>query len=179
MKFWTAYSFMVLNLSNAALAAGPGGHGSPKDLIAPAVNVFILFAVLAWKLKKPMHEHFIARSDEVANTLERASLKSKEAQMMLDLEAKKTANLDNEVKKINQQIEADLVNYEKALSREVEDKTHKLKIDANAKILADKKSLMDELNVQLLDQVLNKTKTTIKTNKEFQSKVSHKLLQGL
>jgi hypothetical protein len=48
-----------------------------------------------------------------------------------------------------------------------------------AKIQADKKEVMDELNTELLNQVISKTKSTIKTNKDYQNKVSSKLLQGL
>ena len=46
-------------------------------------------------------------------------------------------------------------------------------------IKADKKAVLDELNAELLNQVILKTKTTIKTNKDYQNKVSSKLLQGL
>jgi hypothetical protein len=38
---------------------------------------------------------------------------------------------------------------------------------------------MDELNAELLEQVIAKTKSTIKNNKDHQSKVSTKMLQGL
>lgn len=177
MHFWTAYAVIALTISKA-YAAG-GGHGSVTDLIAPAVNVGILLGVLGWKLKEPLKNYFTTKSQEVANTLERASLKSKEAQMMLDGETRKMANLQNELKAIHAQSENDVLTFEKNLSKETEDKTHKLKADANSKIQADKKAALDELNAELLNQVIAKTKTTIKTNKDYQNKVSSKLLQGL
>ena len=181
MRFWTAYAFLALGITKAYAAGGAhgGGHGSVTDLLAPAVNVGILLGVLVWKLKGPLKEHFVSKSTEIANTLERASLKSKEAQMMLEAEERKVANLPNEIKAINQQSETDVVVFEKNLSKETEDKTHKLKTDATMKIQADKKALMDELNAELLNQVIAKTKSTIKTNKDYQNQVSTKLLQGL
>lgn len=178
MRFWTAYAFLALGIAKSYAAAG-GGHGSITDLIAPAINVGILLGVLIWKLKGPLKEHFDNRANEVSNTLERANLKAKEAQMMLEGEERKSANLANEIKQINQQSETDVLVYEKNLSKETEDKTQKLKVDANQKIQADKKGMMDELNAELLNQVITKTKSTIKTNKEYQNKVSSKLLQGL
>ena len=75
--------------------------------------------------------------------------------------------------------ESDVSHFEKTLSKETEDKAQKLKTDANSKIQADKKALMDDLNAELLNQVIKKTKSTIKTNKDYQDKVSTKLLQGL
>lgn len=181
MRFWTAYAVLALTVTKAYAESAHGGghHASPMDLIAPAVNVGILLGFLAWKLKKPMHDAFVAKADEVSNTLERASLKSKEAKMMLEGEERKMANLQNEIKTIHSQADNDVATFEKNLAKETEDKTQKLKVDANSKIQADKKALMDEVSAELLNQVIAKTKTTIKTNKDYQSKVSTKLLQGL
>lgn len=173
--------FLLSLTSTVALANSEGGghHGSAADLIAPAVNVAILIGILVWKLKTPLRNYFVTMSENVSNTLERASNKSKEAQVMLENEQRKLMNLENEVKNIKQQSANDVATYEKNLARETEEKTHKLKADAQTKIQADKKAIMDDLNAELLNQVIAKTKTTIKGNKDYQSRVSNKLLQGL
>lgn len=180
MRFWTAYAFFILGLATKAWSSENGGHhGSASDLIAPAINVALLVGFLVWKLKGPLHTMFTKKAEDVSNTLERASLKSKEAHMMLENEKRKLTTLSNEIKTINQHAENDVLTFEKNLTKEIEDKTHKLKTDATHKIAADKKALVDDLNAQLLDQVIAQTKQTIKTNKEFQSKASTKLLKGL
>lgn len=187
MRFWTAYAVIALSISKAFAegahhgAAHGGEHHAPgiTSLIAPAVNVAILLGVLVWKLKGPLKDYFVGQAKDVANTIERASLKSKEAQIMLEGEERKMSNLQNEIKNIHSQSETDVLVYEKNLSKETEEKAHKLKADANMKIQADKKAMIDELNTELLNQVITKTKTTIKTNKDYQNKVSNKLLQGL
>lgn len=174
------FSTLVLLCASSAFAAGDGGHGgSITDLIAPAINVALLFGVLAWKIKGPLSEHFKSKSREIANTIERADIKAKEAQIMLDNEKRKLATVDSEVSTIKQQSEQDVAVYEKNLSRETEEKTHKLKVDAESKIQADKKALMDQISSELLTQVISKTKSTIKGNKDYQNKVSEKLLSGL
>lgn len=175
MRFLTTFALFT---STAALAAGDA-HSSAADLIAPAVNVALLAGFLIWKLKKPLSDSFTKKSEDVTNTLERASLKSKEAQMMLENEQRKIANLSAEMKSITDQAEADVRSYETSLQKETDDKIQKLKADAAAKVAADKKAIMDELNAQLLGEVIAKTKTTIKSNKDLQSKASTKLLQGL
>ena len=181
MSSLKAFVFLTIALSAAAFASSEGGahHGSVSDLVAPAVNVLVLVGFLVWKLKTPLKNHFDTNATEISNTLERASLKSKEAKIMLETQEKKMANLSSEVKTIQTQADSDVIHYEKILAKETEEKTHKLKVDANSKIQADKKTAMDELNAELLDQVIKKTKSTIKTNKDYQSKVSTKLLQGL
>ena len=181
MRSWTVYAFLGLGIAKAYSAgnADGAGHATITDLIAPIFNVGILLGVLVWKIKSPLKAYFVARSNEVSNTLERANLKSKEAKMMLEGEQRKMTNLAKEIKSINDQYESDVLVFEKKLSKETEDKTQKLKLDAGSKIQADKKSVTDELNAELLGQVIAKTKSTIKTNKEHQNKVSTKLLQGL
>lgn len=182
MRFWTAYAIFALAVTKAYAEGGghgAGHHSSITDLIAPVINVGILLGVLIWKIKGPLKAHFDNKSLEVQNTLERASLKSKEAQIMLEGETRKLSNLQNEMKAIEDQAKSDVLYFEKSTSKETEDKTHKLKSDANLKIQADKKAVMDDLHAELLNQVISKTKTTIKTNKDYQNKVSTKLLQGL
>lgn len=176
MRFIATYALLICS---SAFAAGDSGHGSAADLIAPAVNVALLAGFLVWKLKKPLSDSFTKKSEEITNTIERASLKSKEAQMMLENEQRKITNLSSEMKTLNDQSEADVKAFEQKLAKETDEKVQKMKVDATSKISADKKAIMDELNAELLNQVIAKTKTTIKTNKDYQSKASNKLLQGL
>jgi F0F1-type ATP synthase membrane subunit b/b' len=175
---------VTLIMSTAAAASGDGHGGdhhasSITSLLAPAVNVSILIGLLVWKLKKPFESFFTNKATEVENTLERASLKSKEAKIMLEGEERKMANLSSEIKSIQSQAQNEISTYEKNLSKETEDKIQKLKVDANSKIQADKKGMLDELNEELLSAVVEKTKSKIKSNKEYQDKAAAKLLQGL
>ena len=181
MRLLATYALLASASVFASEHAAHGAHHAPSatTLIAPAVNVIILVGFLVWKLKKPLADSFTKKAEDVTNTLERASLKSKEAQMMLENEQRKISNLSSEMKNITDQSDADVKTFEKNLQKETEDKIQKLKADATSKIAADKKAIMDELNAELLNQVIAKTKTTIKTNKDFQSKASTKLLQGL
>ena len=176
MLIYTAYFFCALAvLSTEAVAAGNGGHGSVSDLVAPLVNVLLLGGFLVWKLKKPLSDYFTKQAEEISNTLERASLKSKEAEVMLQAQMKKMSNVESESKEILKQAEIDVKNYEKNFAREVEEKSAKLKTDATSKIEAERRALINQLNAQLLDEVIAKAKSSIKENKSHQSKVSHKM----
>ncbi|MCE3013852.1 MAG: ATP synthase F0 subunit B [Proteobacteria bacterium] len=177
MLIYTAYFFCAIAaLSAEAFAAGNGGHGSVSDLLAPLVNVLLLGGFLAWKLKKPLSDYFTKQADEISNTLERASLKSKEAEVMLQAQMKKMANVDSEAKEIVKQAQVDVKTFEKNYTREMEEKAGKMKIDATAKIEAERKLLINQLNGQLLDQVIAKAKSSIKSNKAHQSQISGKML---
>ena len=172
-------SFLILNiLIGTAQAAGNGGahHGHVSDLIAPFVNVAVLVGFLVWKLKKPLSDHFTTKAEEITNTLERASLKSKEADVMLQAQQKKMAGVANEAKELLRQAEIEVQNYEKTHAREMEEKSFKLKTDATAKIEAERKSMITALNARLLDEVIARAKSTIKGNKDYQNKASAKIL---
>jgi F0F1-type ATP synthase membrane subunit b/b' len=182
MQMWTAYLVLALTFAGKAIAAGNAHgdhHASITDLVAPAVNVFIIASFLIWKLKGPLAEMFNKKAADVSSTIERANIKSKEAQVMLDAQTKKMSHLDQDVKEIFNSSEKEVQNFEKTLANETEEKTRKLKSDATLKIEASKKAMVEELNAEILDQVIAKTKSTIKTNKDFQAKASNKLLQGL
>lgn len=183
MRFWTAYAFIALGIATKAWSSSEGGHGgahgSITDLVAPAFNVIVLFGVLIYATKDKLKAYFDTQADEVKNTLERADIKAKEAALMLDNQKRKMAALETEVKNIHGQADTDVVVFEKNLAKETEEKMAKMKVDANSKVSADKKLMMDELNAELLEQVVAKAKSTIKNNKDYQSKVSNKMLQGL
>ena len=180
MRFWTAYAFMALGIATKAWSSSEGGHhASAGDLIAPAFNVAVLFGVLIYATKDKLKGYFVSHSENIANTLDRANIKAKEAQMMLETQQRKMASLETDVKNIHGQAATDVMVFEKKLALETEEKISKLKIDANSKVVADKKQMIDALNAELLELVIKKTKSTIKENKDHQSKVTSKMLQGL
>jgi F0F1-type ATP synthase membrane subunit b/b' len=181
MRFWTAYAFIALGIATKAWSSTEGhGHApSITSLIAPTFNVAVLFGVLIYVLKDKLKSYFVSHSENIANTLDRANIKAKEAKSMLENQQQKMASLEADIKNIHGESETDVVVFEKNLSKETEDKIAKLKIDANSKVEADKKQMINALNTELLEQVIKKTKSTIKENKENQSKVTAKMLQGL
>jgi F0F1-type ATP synthase membrane subunit b/b' len=129
-----------------------------------------------WKLKQPLTAYFTKLAEDITNTLERASLKSKEAEVMLAAQEKKMANLDQEMREIQRLTEIEVRNFEKNVARETEEKSFKLKADANAKIDAEKNAINDEMHAALLDEVISQTKATIRGNKDYQTKASGRML---
>jgi F-type H+-transporting ATPase subunit b len=180
MRFWTAYAFIALGLASKAWSASGGEHHSSiSDLLAPTFNVVVLVVVLIFATKDKLKSYFVSQSENVANTLERADIKSKEARMMLESQKRKLASLDADIKKIQKESESDVLVYETKISKETAEKISKLKEDANSKVAANKKEMMNDLNKELLEEVVKQAKSTIKENKDYQNKVSSKMLQGL
>lgn len=173
--------FLVLVLlSGSVLASGGGeGHGSPADLISSFFNVIVLGAFLIWKLKGVFKKHFSNKSKEVSEIMERANVKAKEAQMMMDMQKKKIENLNSEISKLNSDVTTDIENFKEDYSKEITERINKLKSDASAKIETEKQELANELNETLVDSVIAKAKEAIKNDSSLNSKATASILEGL
>ena len=148
-------------------------------LVWPAFNVGLLASLLFWKLKSPVKSFFKNKSESIAEIMERANVKAKEAEMMMQMQRKKIEGMESEIQKIHSEAESEMETFKKTYAKEVDERIEKLKADAALKIEAEKKQLTDQLNAMLLDEVIAKTKETIKTNKELGEQATSRVLEGL
>lgn len=174
------YQILFFILLNNVYAAGNNtGHGHMTDLIPPAINFVVLVSFLVFKLKKPLSNMFTKKAELISETLERANVKSKEANMMLEAQQKKIGNLENEIKVIENQTKTDISNFKAQSKEETVIKAQKIKQDAIAKIEAEKKSLFQNLNMKLIDTIIAKTKADIKGNVKTKLNVNKKISQEI
>ena len=176
MKFLLLASLVLT--SGIATAAGKG-TGSPTDLIPAFVNLFILFSFLVWVLKKPLGNYYSEKSEDIKNVLERASVKAKEAEMMMQAQRKKIDNVAQEIDRIFVESDQTITTFETTYKTEVDERIAKMKEDAAAKIEAEKKAAFNKLNSNFLDAVIAKAKTYIKSNPELSSSATNNILEGL
>jgi F0F1-type ATP synthase membrane subunit b/b' len=152
---------VFITINNTAFAAGGSGHGSASDLIWPFINVTVLAGILLYILIPKMKVHFLAKSTDVTSIMERANVKAKEAQMLMDVQNKKLNNLDSEISEINKDGENEISNFKSGYAKEVETRISKLKEDAAKKIETEKQDLANNLNEELLDAVIASAKSKI------------------
>lgn len=174
-------SILVFILSSSIVMAGGDAHsaGHASDLIPPFVNILILASVLIWKLKDPVKGYFEQKSNQVSEVLERANVKSKEAEMMMKMQEEKAKGLENEIAKIQNEAHYSIEKFKTDYASEVEERVKKLKEDAIQKIEAEKKQMIDQVNGILLDQVIEKSKMMIKQDKQKNTKITANILQDL
>jgi F0F1-type ATP synthase membrane subunit b/b' len=169
----------LLLSSGVVLAAGSGGHGSPMDLIFPAANVIILASFLIFKLKKPLRDHFVGRSNEIKNSLERAQVKSKEADLMMQKQKEKLDYLPTEIEEMNTNAQKELTKFKSNLTEEFTRKEEKLKEDTMAKLEAEKRLLYDQLCEKVFAKVVDKTKDSIDGNPSVKNDITSNLLKAV
>lgn len=169
-------SLLFVLISASVFAAG-GGSGSPKDLLYPGINFIIMLAVI-WKFAVPMmRKHFNALSEETEIILNRASKKAQESEVFLAEQEGKLAHLDDEVKEVNSKMDDHIESFKTDYEKEISDKLKKIAADGEIKIQSEKKLLLNELSTEILDKVITKTKSNIKSDNAKRDKITDSLVQ--
>jgi F-type H+-transporting ATPase subunit b len=171
MKFVLASAIFV---TEYAFAAG----GGPLDLIPAFLNFGILFLFLGWKLKKPLTGYFSNKSDEIKSILDRANVKAKEAEMMMQMQKKKIDGMNDEINKIKADVELQASEFKNNYVKEIDERIVKLKEDANVKVEAERKEQMAHLNETILNNVISKTKTILKNDSSLSEAATKRVLEG-
>ncbi|MBL7665402.1 MAG: ATP synthase F0 subunit B [Bacteriovoracaceae bacterium] len=176
MLFW----FVLSQFSQTVMAASDGAHhGSVYDLIAPAVNFLILFGFLSIKLKKPISNHFTQKATDIEASMKRASEKAKQAEKNLAEQKAKLSKVDAEVSKIMEEAKTEVTTFVKNYDDEIQARVKKMRVDGVTRVEAEKNSLIMEINGELIDKVVAKTKEKISKDSSLQTKVAANLLKEL
>lgn len=167
--------------SGALFASEGGGHGGGHimELLPKAVNFGLVFGFMLWKIKKPVSDMFTKNSKDVAALFQVAEQKDKEAQIKLETYEKKISNLASEKTKIIEDAKSEASSFEKKVATETAATLEKMKKDTAAKVQAEQNSLTSKLGAELIEEVIAKTKTTVKSSKDNQDKATSKLMAQL
>lgn len=175
MKF-----LLALIISNVALAAGGEYHGGHlSDLLVPAINFTIVFGFMAWKIIPLMSKSFTEKSENIKDLVEYAANKDAKAQEELNASKAKIDNIDSEKEKIISNAKVDSENFEKNYVAEIEASMEKMEKDSAHKLDSEKKMMLKNLNESLLDEVINKTKSTIHNDSSLSNKATSNLISRL
>lgn len=164
-------SFMLI--SAPAFAAGSGGI---SDLIAPAVNFIIFFAIIFFAIKGKVVDHFNKLADDVKALMNSAAEKNKDAELKLQSYEQKVKNLAGESEKIKADYEQDFQKFAKTSKEETETTIARIQRDTQNKLLSEKQTLIEELNKELVDSVIAKAKSTLDANADVKKQATNKLI---
>jgi F-type H+-transporting ATPase subunit b len=163
-----------LIITNYAMAAG----GGPADLLPAFLNFGLLFLFLGWKLKKPLTGYFSTKSDEIKTILDRANVKAKEAEMMMQMQKKKIDGMSDEITRIKSDVELQASEFKTNYSKEIDERIEKLKEDANLKVEAERKQQLNSLNESILNNVIAKAKTILRNDSSLADSATKNVLEG-
>ena len=167
-------TFMTIAfIAQPAMAAGTGGI---SDLVAPAVNFVIFFLIIFFAIKDTVVNHFNKLADDVKSLMNSAAEKSKDAESKLATYEQKIKSLETESVKIKDEYEHDFAKFSKASKEETETNIARLQRDTENKLTSERQALIEELNKELLESVVAKTKTTFNANAEVKKQATNKLI---
>ena len=178
LKFAFIFTLLIADVMAAGDAHG-GHHPTMKDLIAPTFNFVILFGFLLYKIKAPMKSFFDTKSKKISEILDRAQVKSKEAQVLFDLNTRKVKEADHDAANILKAAEEDAKKFAQDCDREAKDKTEKLKSEAFNRVEAEKKVMINQLNKELVDEVILKSKKIIATDNKVKTDLTTKAVKEI
>ena len=167
---------VIISSSTTSFAAGGVGVGS---LIPPAVNFILLIIGLSYLIRKPAKELFAKKSADISDMINRAASKAKEAETMMKILKEKTDGVEKEIAGMKKDQENTISEFKTAYESDVNSRIEKMKLDAAAKIEAEKVEQLNDLNEDLLDLVVSTAKTQIKENKTLAANATKNIVEGL
>lgn len=170
---------LILAASNSYAAGNSTGHGSPADLIWPAINFAALFVFLVIKLRKPLGETFNRQASEVQSTYEMAEKKDKEAQIKLETYQKKMSGFERERERLLGDANKDGEQIVATIERETIETIEKMKVDADSKVAHEEDQQTKQLNESLVDEVIKRAREKIGGSKDYQNQTTKKLVQNI
>lgn len=181
MKSLAKYSFILMSLTSTAMAAGNGEAHDPsiKDLMYPAINFTLLVGFAIWKLKGPLKSMFDKQVDDVVAMMNSAEERNKDANAKLSEMQSKVSGLESEVAKITSDYKSDVSNFAINQEKERLSVIERTVRDNKYKINGEEKNLIEELNSDLLDSVIAKTKQTISANAALQATATKNIVSEI
>ena len=98
---------------------------------------------------------------------------------MMQMQKKKIDGIEGEINKIKAEADNFINSYKSEYAKEIDSRMAKLKEDAAQKIEVEKKEQTAKLNNVLIDEALNKVKTSLQKNPELSNQATAKMLDGL
>ncbi len=166
-----------LLFSASAYSAGGGGHVT--DLIYPGINFVIFFGFLVWKIKGPMTEMFNTKAKETEEFYKFAEKKNKDAEKKYDEFEQKLKNISKEIDVIKSEAQKE---EELFLSQSEEEKNktlERIQRETTARLESEKNALVRELEVDLIKNIIAKTKEKIGASSDLKNKVTNNLISGI
>ena len=172
--------FLFSLLSFSACAGGEkGGDSSVIDLVPPTIN-FLIFAAILYRLSRnPIKNHFFLLAERVAAVYEKARVRKREADERWDESERKMENFSQKATDVLSQTEKKIKDFETRHQGEMKDKITKFKEDSQTRLKAEETTLVNELNRELVETVLTKTKSSFARDSSLRARAAEELTKDI
>ncbi len=179
MRKWIIPALVMILATTAIASSSSDHHPSAKDLIFPFMNLTILLIAMFVLLKDKVKSYFADKSKNIAEVLQRANVKMKEAKLLLESQKKKLYVVDEEAEAIMGEAQKEVEKFNKEHDLHIKDRVEKTREDAIVRMEHERNSLVAKLNNELVEEVLVVSKKMIQADNDKRSKISKKLVEEI
>ena len=172
-------SLILIIAPHTLFAAGDSHGGSVWELSYPAFNFLLLFSFLLWKLRRPISEAFDNNAKLIRESYELAEERDKEARLKYEMFRQKLDNFTSESNQILNNVEKDAENFSAQRNKDMNSTIERMKRDIDSKLTHEKNILVQNLNKELVNNIINKTKANIQNDNTLKRRAAQKLLNEI
>jgi F-type H+-transporting ATPase subunit b len=155
----------------AAKAAESGeGLGASHELLFETINFILLVGLLVYLYRKRGKAFFGERSEAIRKSLEESRQALERSQARLAEAEKKLAGLQDEVRALKKQAEAEIADEQERMRRAADDEAHRIEEFAKARIQAATNAAKLELKDYVVEQALDQARGMIRERMDEQNR---------
>jgi F-type H+-transporting ATPase subunit b len=136
---------------------------SPLQAVAKWANFVILFGALAFLLKKPMGEFFVARGNEITGGLQRAQDAQSSAQARMDEIEQRLSKLTSEIAELRTQAEQESLGDRQKILAEARRDVERIVEQSRQEIERVARTVEREIKEHVADQVIDRAGNTLRS----------------
>lgn len=172
---------LIYILFTGSLFATEGIHHEAhvSELMWPIINFVLFFSFIIYKAKKPIKEGFDKNAELIKELFEYAKAKDEDAQKKITLYKGKLDGFHNELDRLNKEMKEEFSRFEKDSIEETKRQIERASQDAKRKAESEKNKKVREINEELLNNIILKTKETFGTNSSLRDKATSKIVAAL
>ena len=149
------------------------------ELMWPAFNFILFFGFLIYKVRKPVKEGFDKNAELIKELYEYAKAKDEDAQKKIAQYKDKMKHFHLEVEKLNKEMEEELAIFKKEAIEDTKRQIERAGQDAKRKAESEKNRKVKEINEELLNNIISKTKESLGSNSSLRDKATSKIVAAL
>ncbi|HEY2382642.1 MAG TPA: ATP synthase F0 subunit B [Terriglobia bacterium] len=181
LSVWICGSVSVVRAQEQGAGAEAQHEESPVRVIARWANFIVLFAGLAFLLRKPMSEFFKTRQTEIASGLRRAQDAQTSAQARMDEIEKRLANLTSEIENLSAAAQQESLAEREKILADAKHEVERVVEQSRQEIERVARAVEREIKEHVADQVIDRAGNALRTEmtQDDQKRIIVRFIQNL
>lgn len=173
---------ILIIFSSSLMANEHGGvhhEAHIGELMWPIFNFVLFFGFLIYKIRKPIKEGFDKNAELIKELFEYAKAKDEDAQRKMNEYKEKMNNFHLEVERLEKEMEVEMAIFKTETAEETKKQIDRASLDAKRKAESEKNRKVKEINEELLNSIILKTKESLGSNSSLRDKATTKIVAAL